>query len=142
MLTPALCSHVPFFCFSRMMAAASSLVFWYCEPVWVFLFFCKGVSRRPAVLEKETHCVTGFFQGLGPIIVTLITPSHVVLFGMRMLLRRKKSWRGRWRGGKSPPLFLALPFLSLFCSFTSAFPARYKPLLFRSIFACYLGGYG
>jgi hypothetical protein len=31
--------HIPFFCFSRMIAAASSLAFWNCVPDRVFLDF-------------------------------------------------------------------------------------------------------
>lgn len=52
----------------------------------------------------ETNRITGLLQGLGPVIVTLITPSHIgddwamnqedkVEMGAK--LSEKKSWRGR-----------------------------------------------
>jgi hypothetical protein len=102
----ALSRYTPFFCFSRMIAAASSLVFWYWVPVWVFLFFCEmGQSyERESRGIWETNRITGLLQGLGPIVITLITPSHIGddwamngkdKGGMGAKLSEKKSWRGR-----------------------------------------------
>jgi hypothetical protein len=80
---------------------------------------------------SETNRVTGLFQGLGPIIVTLIAPSHYVDWTVKRkdkvganVSKAKKSWRGRGassarKATNHRPLFSS--FLSVYLDFTLHF---------------------
>lgn len=72
--------YTPFLCFSRMMAAASSLLLANSVPVWVFLFFCRNgqYEQRGTRGGGKTNRVARLLQGLGPIVITLVTACHVV----------------------------------------------------------------
>lgn len=68
---------LPLRCFSRMIAAASSLAFWNSVPDMLFLVFYWGVSREASgVGDGNTNAGLKLLLGLGPISIALVTPSH------------------------------------------------------------------
>lgn len=71
--------NLPLRCFSRMIAAASSLAFWNSVPDMLFLFFYWGVSLEVGAGNGGTNASSKLLLGLGPISITLITPGHVAI---------------------------------------------------------------
>ena len=60
------------------MAAASSLALANSLPVMVVLFFCKDGQYEQSGGGDKTNRIARLLQGLGPIVVTLVTSCHVV----------------------------------------------------------------
>ena len=89
-----------------MIAAASSLVFWYWVPVIVFLFFCKGGQSSAGREKEKGHTVLpAFFKALARSLSRWLPRVMLCCLDEKCEEGKKVGGVSPARGGKPHPLF-------------------------------------